>query len=264
MTKDFYKRDKAYERKRDKKKNLIKFIPVTASAEAAQIPPRPARDFIPEWYKVIPQFLTDKPDYMTAAPGLNTTVKRCMPYYDAMTGGYIQSTWADIYVTIDYDKDGNHIVTTNSPLRIPGTEMIRTRQYPKGVPIQKMPDGYHPIEFVWMENWVADTPKDVSIMFQHPANRYDLPFVTLSGIVDADYGYVSGQGTIPFYIKKEYTEFLIPEGTPMYQLVPMVRRNWKYELEKYDLYEVMKKSSILRKYFTNGYTRYLWHKKRYD
>jgi hypothetical protein len=61
--------------------------------------PKPASDYIPEWYKKAKPYLS--PDGKKA-PTLDgtpaATIKRCMPIFDMMTAGYIIETPYDIYV----------------------------------------------------------------------------------------------------------------------------------------------------------------------
>ena len=68
----------------------IRFVPSSKLALAAVPAPKPAKNYIPDWWKKVPSFQGGKPDYLSASQ-LNTTVKHCMPYFDALTGGYIKN-----------------------------------------------------------------------------------------------------------------------------------------------------------------------------
>ena len=148
-------------------------------------------------------------------------------------------------------------------MQIPGLTPIRYRTYPKDATIQKFPEGYYPIEFTWSEHWAVDTPDGWSTLYTHPMNRYDLPFITLSGLVDTDRGKVNVDGSIPFYIKEGFSG-VIPAGTPIYQMLPIKRQSWKSDVEEYSEYRYFRDLSRLKKYFTGGYVKNIWHKKRYE
>ena len=67
-------------------------------------------------------------------------------------------------------------------------------------------------------------------MITHPLNRNDLPFITISGIVDGNFA-ISADGNVPFYIKNNF-EGIIPQGTPIAQLIPFYRQNWFFKIKK--------------------------------
>ena len=240
----------------------IRFVPSSKLALAAVPAPKPAKNYIPDWWKKVPSFQGGKPDYLSSSQ-LNTTVKHCMPYFDALTGGYIQELWTDVFIEIEKDKDGVYLVNVRSSLQIPGLEPIRIRNYDKETNRQPFPDGYYPLEFTWGENWCLDTPDGWSTLYTHPMNRYDLPFITLSGLVDTDRGKVNTEGSIPFYIKEGFSG-LIPAGTPLFHMIPVKREDWESDVESFDEYRYFRDNSKMRKFFSGGYRKNIWHKKRYD
>jgi hypothetical protein len=65
--------------------------------DMSEFEPQPASKFIPLWYKKTSSYVGSeekKPEN-----GLTTaTIKRCMPVFDAITAGYIITTYTDIYV----------------------------------------------------------------------------------------------------------------------------------------------------------------------
>jgi hypothetical protein len=60
--------------------------------------PKPASDFIPDWYKTMESYIGGKKVPINA--GSTATIKRCMPVFDAITAGYIITLPADVYVSI--------------------------------------------------------------------------------------------------------------------------------------------------------------------
>lgn len=75
--------------------------------------------------------------------------------------------------------------------------------------------------------WTVETPPGVSLYFGHPFNREDLPFRSLSGIVDTD---TFTRGFIHFpaiWIDPDF-EGTLERGTPVAQAVPSGARNWRW------------------------------------
>jgi hypothetical protein len=109
-------------------------------------------------------------------------------------------------------------------------------------------------------------PKGWSALITSPNNRFDLPFRATTGIVDSDlfYGMSAGQGgNYPFYLNKGF-EGIIPVGTPMYQIIPFKRENWKSTQLKYDEEDAIKKHTNIRRHFVSGYKKEYWQKKTFD
>lgn len=233
----------------------IEFIPSSKTAELLVPMPKPAKAYIPDWYKDI------KPtkEFKFGPNGdLNNdtgALKRCMPFFDGMTAGYIQESWTDIYI----GKNENNEVTYSFPT---GPAIISGRQLAS----LDVPDSYHKIEFTWQIHWMPKLPKGWSAMITSPSNRFELPFRSFTGIVDSDNFYnmsYRNGGNYPFYLNKDF-EGIIPVGTPLYQIIPFKREEWKSVGLKYDEDEAMKRDSDVRKYIFNGYKKKYWQKKMFD
>ena len=137
-------------------------------------------------------------------------------FYDALTAGYQILTNQDIAVEI---ING----VPNYSWRQPGVQFVEVsrRTTEMGVPA---PAGYSNEHFAWQQPFSLKTPKGYSVLICHPMNRFDLPFMTTSGIVDADGG--MQYGSIPFFAKDGW-EGIIPAGTPIAQVIPFKRDSWK-------------------------------------
>ncbi len=99
------------------------------------------------------------------------------------------------------------------------------------------------------------------MIYTHPFNRYDLPFLSLTGIIDNDTYYMENLANHPFFVREGFVG-IIPKGTPMLQMIPIKRDRWSSKFEKYD--EDLKiRFQDLRKYFTDGYKKLYWNKKEY-
>jgi hypothetical protein len=68
------------------------------------------------------------------------------------------------------------------------------------------------------------------VLFAHPANRADLPFTTLTGLVDCDTFFDS---PINFPARWHDAGFngVLPKGTPVAQCLPVKRETWVGEFD---------------------------------
>lgn len=234
----------------------ISFMPLNDDVKLVIDRPQPARKELSDWYKKSKPFHTKTP-IINEHGKANTTFKMCMPFYDAMSGGYIQKTWCDI--KIDFDPSTKALsYYSHSPL-----EQIshRDRDPEKTfIPIL----GFYDIEFTWPQPWMPKLPKGYSVLYTQPFNRLDLPFMSTSGIVEADNDFVgSFPNNLPFYIKYGWTG-IIPAGTPMYQIIPFKRDSWKSGEIPFDEVAQRKSMLTLSKHFWGSYKKYWWEKKRWD
>lgn len=212
--------------------------------------PKPARSYIPEWYKKTEKFFGGKRK-LNQLIG-STTVKGCVPFLDAFTTGYILELFQDVEV----------IKTTDSLSQFrwnsePEPLEIRNQEINSSIP---MSIEYTEQHFAWSLFFNFKTPKNYSFLITHPLNRFDLPFTTLSGIVDADN--VISNGKLPFFLKKDF-EGIIPKGTPIAQLLPFKRENWK-AIENKKIIEVGKNHKFNSVISTGFYQKNLWKKKNFN
>ncbi len=232
----------------------IEFVPSGKEAELLVPSPKPAKAYIPDWYKKIRPtdgIAMNHQDHMKEDFG---AIKRCMPFFDALNQGYIQETWTEIY--IKNNEDGHLAYAFPS-----GPNIVEMRK-----PSLEIPEMFYPFEFAWKIHWMPKLPKGWSALITSPNNRFDLPFRATTGIVDSDlfYGMSAGQGgNYPFYLNKGF-EGIIPVGTPMYQIIPFKRENWKSTQLKYDEEDAIKKHTNIRRHFVSGYKKEYWQKKTFD
>jgi hypothetical protein len=128
-----------------------------------------------------------------------------------------------------------------------------------------VPNGYSGIfHFVWMTNAYLETPKGYSLLITHPFNRYDLPFITSTAIVDSD-KFAMVPGRIPFFLQLGFSG-LIPAGTPIAQVFPFKREPWVHQIDQ-SLVEKTQKPSLDANR-TRGSIRFYknnwWSKKSYE
>ena len=234
--------------------NKLKIIPRTQEAEWAGIPPTPASKHLPDWYKECLPYI--RPDTKLRFPmewtTHNTTVKRCVPFLDAMTAGYMFVLDDDVFVEQTEDgpfmrwKTDATMVTWHSPNQF------------EGVPI---PKGYHNMVAKWHNDFRLVTPPGYSMMFTHPINRFDLPFRSITGFVDTDSYVLSVQ--FPFFLEQGF-EGIIKSGTPVAQMVPIKRESWKIEQEKFDKEQDYKNHRKFFRTFASSYKQNFWQRKDYS
>jgi hypothetical protein len=230
----------------------IKIIPTTKMAESF-INISPSSDFVPDWYRTSPSIGKGQKTFLIKDNPMSTTstYKKCTPFYDALTIGYTVYLSADIEVTN----------RNNTPWILWRTKdelvTVHDNEQWEGLPV---PDGYVPFVYKWHNDLVLKLPKDYSLLFLNPINRFDLPFQTITGIVDCDSYDLSVQ--FPFFIKKDFYG-IIEKGTPITQIIPIKRESWEREVDKYDK---EKYDLALRKFFTTikrSYKNNHWFKKEY-
>lgn len=214
--------------------------------------PEPASHFIPQWYKDSESFINKKkvPNVEISNSGNTSTIKKCMPVFDAITAGYIITTPVDIYVEIKNEEPyfqwplGNPIAfhpVEQAPLH---PERKKDFSYPK-----------------FINPWAIKTPKGYSCYFIQPVHR-ESPFKILEGFVDTDT--YTAAVNFPFVMKDPSFEGLIPKGTPIAQVIPIKRDKWKMEIgSKEDVIQANKVSSLLHTLFFDGYKIQFWNHKEF-
>jgi hypothetical protein len=126
-----------------------------------------------------------------------------------------------------------------------------------------IPNDYTDMEFVWHPGWIPELPKGYSALITHPINRVDLPFYTLSGVVEHDtYLQAMPGSNLPLLLKKDFSG-IIPIGTPMYQIIPFKRDSWESSLNEYDKYAQGKITNPIESYPSGGYKKLHWIKKNF-
>ena len=232
----------------------ITFIPASKDTELLVPIPKPAKNFIPDWYKQIPHPTKDL-TFRSAGDVGSQTIKSCVPFLDAYTNGYIQETWTDIYISTD--KNNETIIDYNWAMN---PKILEHRKNNSGF---NKSQNFYDLEFVWFEQWIPKMPKGYSALYTSPLNHFDLPFRSLDAIIDSDNYYHEYSGKYPFLINKGFTG-IIPAGTPMYQIIPIKRDEWSSTSEKFNEDLNKKRQHYLRKHFINGYKSLFWEKKGFN
>lgn len=219
--------------------------------------PVPAAKRIPEWYKKTRSYRNDE-KYVNPAlnpqDSTNSSVKKCVPVFDALTAGYLIINPVDIIVRWDKESNSSYFQWSDSP----------------GVGFQAhwQADNYptnrkHKNDFPKFGNtWSIKTPFGYSVYITSPIH-HDLPFKTLEGVVDTD-TYVNPI-LFPFVLKEEKWEGVISAGTPIAQVIPFKRQSWVHEIvtgekarEQY-----LKNEKLLHSMMVDAYKNLFWRRKQY-
>lgn len=183
--------------------------------------PVPISKSMPQWYKEADRFakMPNGEYWIGPDKGKIPTWKACPAILDILTTGYSLVTPCDIEFFLD--DAGQIDIKIEDPLY----KDFATRRTP--MPQFRHPEGYYNYHFAWMPDWAVKVPEGYSVLYVAPFNRYDLPIMTVSGIIDNDK--VNLPGSFPFFVQQGWTGVL-PAGTPYAQLLPFLREDWKSEI----------------------------------
>jgi hypothetical protein len=176
--------------------------------------PKPAKLFIPDWYKDGPKPKDADLKWNGNEPFKG--LKHCVPFLDGMLTGYVATLWVDVFVDIE---DGMQVFRHRHTEHEPISERLISST--ENLPV---PAGFHFRRFTWRSPFFVRTPKGYSLLLTHPINRDDLPFRTLSAVIDSDS--IMTTGNVPFFIKQDFTG-IIKKGTPLFQIIPFKRDDWE-------------------------------------
>lgn len=220
-----------------------------------QYAPIPASTMVPEWYKDLESYMSGekKPN---GNAGTTATAKRCMPIFDAMTGGYLILTHADLFVSQKEEPDGKVI---------PFYEWANHGAisfHPKEQLPDHPDDTGHEVAYPkWNNTWGIKTPPGYSTLFIPPMHREN-PIIALPGVVDTDT--YNSPVNFPFVLRDPKMEGLIPAGTPIVQVIPFKRDSWKMETGGQEALETQDKiNKKLRSVFFDSYKRQFRQPKEY-
>jgi len=183
--------------------------------------PIPAVQGLPNWFKSLPS----KAFNPTMAKEVET-VKKCPPFIDAMTYGFLIPLAMDLKVEngeFSWDFEVPHGVVSeysrspvgfHDPSQVAGTPFFEDDRF-----------------IIKFNNfWTIEAPSGYSLLFTHPVNRTDLPFTTLTGLVDCD---TFHDTPLNFPARWHDAGFngVLPKGTPVTQCLPVKRESWSARFE---------------------------------
>jgi hypothetical protein len=166
-----------------------------------------AKTALPDWFRKLPAI--DETQVSPTNSGI--TVKRCMPFLDAMAAGWVIGLAASVRMEI---SDGGKTVDC-------GWDFDRTlvsnhaSHQVAGNPREPLP----PCKF--HNYWTIRTPPGWSCLFVPPLNRPNGVFEVVAGVVDTDT--YQSEIHFPFFAIGEDGLHMLERGTPIVQVIPFRR-----------------------------------------
>jgi hypothetical protein len=169
--------------------------------------PVPAKGVLPAWFRHLPA--VDKSQLSATNNGI--TVKRCLPFLDAMTAGWFIPLAATVQLEI---SDGGHTVTAGWEF---DREMVSNHASFQiaGSPYEPHP----PMKF--HNYWTIGTPSGWSCLFVPPINRPNDVVQVMGGLVDTDT--YRSPVHFPFVAVAPDGVYTLEKGTPLVQVIPFRR-----------------------------------------
>ena len=232
--------------------------------------PKPSTRFMPQWWKDA-QGISDKAGRpmslkyevkggasvaTSLGADFNLTFKRCVPFMEAMSIGYMIPLHFDLI--IDQLEDGSYEWVSRADEQLGMSSPNQIKEIPD------WPD--HATLGLRVNNpWAVRTEPGVSCLFIQPMNRPDLELQLFAGVVDTDKYTIPVN--FPFSIKKTSgpSSRIIEVGTPLAQVIPFRREDCKSKI--FDL-DSKTETSMNREYGgimsrVQNYYRGIWSKKKY-
>lgn len=175
--------------------------------EGVIAPPVPAKGYIPDWFRRLPA--VDEGQVSTTDTGL--TIKRCLPFLDAMGTGWILPLAAAVRLEI---REGGRRVDAGwdfdrTMVSFHGAHQVRGN--PQG---ERAACKFH-------NYWTIVTPPGWSCLFLDPLNRPNGLFEVVAGVVDTDT--YRAPVHFPFFPTAPDGLHVIEKGSPMVQVIPFRR-----------------------------------------
>jgi len=221
--------------------------------------PKPIGRTLPPWYKEASVYIMDQatqqPFVNPADGGKIPNWKACAPFFDAMSSGYALRTPCDIKFFTNDGRIGAKALDSNCQDFI--SERAEMSDF-------TTPMGYDKNHFAWWVDWGVIVPDGYSVLYTQPMNRFELPFICTSAVIDNDNVHLMGQ--VPFFVFKGW-EGVLPAGTPYLQVFPFKRENWESEISLEDpkkIYDKNLQNSLKYRVVNGGvYKNQVWQKRFY-
>jgi hypothetical protein len=204
-----------------------------------------SKKHIPKWYR----------DEKTP-PENEKTWKNCVPFLESMTTGYTVLLPLDLLVK---QVDGNpqiDWVQSQDGVRMVGFNLSES--------INRIPTppGCYKTSFYWHFPVTFEVPVGYSTLLTHPINRFDLPFQSLSVVIDGGYT-LTPYAFVTFFLREGF-EGIIPQGTPIASIIPFKNESWVAEktpglIEKAEL-QRLQTTAV----YGGWYKKTWWTKKHYN
>ncbi|HEY7036713.1 MAG TPA: DUF6065 family protein [Thermomicrobiales bacterium] len=199
--------------------------------------PYPASRSVPEWLKAMPM---DR--------GGGGTVKRCPPFVEAMTAGYIVPVPFDITLSVN----------DQGMLSVDAPPNVVNAHYPvqyEGSPFANQ------VVLKFSNPWVIVTPPGYVCLIVPPINRFESPVVPFTGIVETDSYYKEINFPSVCNLRRG-ASVTLAAGSPLAQVIPFRREAWTSAVVPMD---AAKRTAEEEPFTTNrhAYKEGIWKKLEY-
>lgn len=217
--------------------------------------PQPAILSRPSWWKDIPKKM-DRGSDLPKEFGVGT-IRSCPAVSDAIGFGYTMFLPTDVYIDNSDEENFEWLFVSNA--------IKEEFQYIEYQHVDQL-KGYDRDNF--SKNLLkinslfgVKTDPGYSCWFTHPMHRLDLPFRILDAIVDTD----KFPANKPYacLIKKNF-KGIIPAGTPLVHVIPFKREDFSMEITDFNKVEMDKLAAAKSMFFSSGYKKLFWSRKKFE
>lgn len=234
--------------------NEIEFIALDKHSFEVCPKPFPASQALPQWWKDASPYIKgpENPDGKKIIIDnlySNASFKKCTPMLDLLTAGYVVPLWADVQV-----RNKNNMPYISWRVKNDVFEPHNGQEV-------EIPDGYHFLQFKFLNQWTPKLPKGYSALIISCPGYPNSPFKAMQAIID--YDKTTHPLYPPVYVKENF-EGIVEKGTPMFQIIPFKRNNWESTfsfLEDGQL--LINFDRDIKSTLVNNYVRNFWQKKTY-
>ena len=218
------------------------------------IPPQPAKNFIPSWFKDMPvKVPLENSDYKSDLMPYDRTVKACPSMHDVFHSGVVFVSPCDVHLSVIKNEfTGLYDCTWHTPSKDYSIELHKHNQMADHIPGSGIKAVF---KFVYPFSMYA--PKGYSVYQMPMVYHYEqmkhwyCPY----GIVDVDRHHELNPQIM--YISDK-PEMIIKKGTPICYYVPFKREDYKYNIVEWN--DDLRKKSVLSRgnvftHFKNGYLK---------
>jgi len=185
--------------------------------------PVPAREGLPDWLKTMPATAFSKLHGQDIR-----TVKQCPPFVDGMAHGFLMTLPCEVTVAGGRFSWNWNLPPLSANMHPRAPLSFHVSDQVEGTPLQI--NGRTLIKF--NSFWTIELEAGYSLYATHPANRDDLPFRTLTGLVDSDRYNNVGILFPATWLDADF-EGTLPAGTPIAQCFPVAREDLRLEYQPF-------------------------------
>jgi hypothetical protein len=169
--------------------------------------PFAASEYVPDWFKRLPAVDRDK----VSVDDQGITVKRCLPFLDAMGLGWILPLAATVRLEV---RDGGTVVDAGWDHDRTMVSFHAATQVAGHPRLPRPPCKLH-------NHWTIRTPRGWSCLFVPLLNRPNDVIEIVAGVVDTD-RYVD-RIHFPFFVTAADGRYVLEKGLPLVQVIPFRR-----------------------------------------